>query len=112
MSEEDFSKLIPITVILGVLIYIQYSFFMSWGLAVKSYIEADQAIDLGDLLFFLTATISLFLSIGILILLMINFFTNREKQSIVKIASLTTAIVLIIFFIQILMGLLVMLDVI
>jgi hypothetical protein len=84
---------------------------MSWGPVVDAYVEAEQAIDLGALTFFLTATISLFLSIGILILLMITFFTGRENQYIFKITSLTTAILLIIFFFQILLGFLIIFGV-
>ena len=107
MSEKKVSFFIPITIILAAFLYLEFSLFLAYGQSIYATIEADEAIDMGDLAFVLTSFITLVLSVINYLLISINCLTNKDELSFKKIIALLTAVVLVLFFVQIFFGLII-----
>jgi len=103
MSENKSINLIVIAVIATAIVAFQYSIFYSMGIDLAIDIAAED-IDIGTLLFFVFALISLILMAIALLLVAIELLLETDKINVVKINGFLILVTVIIFIVQVIAG--------
>ncbi|MHA1730170.1 MAG: hypothetical protein ACTSWY_15785 [Promethearchaeota archaeon] len=111
MSERNSNSLLAIAILIGALVYLEYTIFFSMGNMVGAYISAEEEIDTGTLIFYLAATINLIILSVSGIMIAMDCMSSKEKASKAKISAILVMIALIIFLIQIVLGFIVMMGI-
>ena len=103
MSEKKSINLIVIAVIATAIIAFQFTLFLSYGLTLEVEIAAEN-INVGTLLFFISALISLITMAIALLLVAVEMLLETDKIDVVKISSILILIAVILLVIQVLVG--------